>query len=175
MNATFVFKTGIRPLALYLEGQLTVAAKLCGVLGKQRATKARRCGIHRIHTVKNGGKQSSFFAARACADLHHYVLFVVGVAGQQHNGELALELLNKLLCLAQFLVCQRTQFLVTLFEEKKGIVNARLCRFECAVFFNNGCQGFILLCDLRASRRITCYYRIGERGLQVQIFIFGLL
>ena len=85
MGPALILEPGPSPLALddALDGldasQLRLAA--AGYLQLPALTLR----IHRVHPEEVGGKKHGLLAAYAAADLHHHVLPIVGVPGQQQD------------------------------------------------------------------------------------------
>ena len=96
--AALVLEAGPCALTFDQEADFLDAAQLGLVDVHDFDGEALAFGIHGIHTVEIGSKQSSFFAAYAAADFDDNVLFVVGVLGKQQDLELFFQFGHTGLC-----------------------------------------------------------------------------
>ena len=130
VHPAFKLKAGVGAVAVNGKADFLVSAQLRGVLRQNFALKALLLRVHTIHTVQHPGKQGTFVAAGAAADLNNYIFVVVGIPGQQQNFQLLLQLFQRCLAVFQFFSCQIAQLRVAFaLQQLSGFFRRRLGGF----------------------------------------------
>ena len=91
MGAAFVFELAVSTKARDHKGNFLITAKLCSIRVNDFHFPALLFHIAAIHTKEVTGKERCFFTADTATDFHDDVFIVIGVFGQQQNGQLIIE------------------------------------------------------------------------------------
>ena len=104
MHAAFKLHAAVHSIAVDLENNFLKATQLGGAGVHNLHLPATGFGVAQVHSKKYAGKESGLFTTSAAANFHDNVLVIIGVGGQQKNGQallvffdLGLQLLELLL------------------------------------------------------------------------------
>ena len=176
MGTAFVFQLTISSLSCHHEGNFLEAADFRGIAVQYLRTPALLFRIASVHAEKVAGKEGRLLAPYATANLHDDILIVIGVLGQQENGQFLLQLLFSLAVLRNLCLQQMLHLRVIFFPQHFLVLSQPLAYlFILTVSFYNRGQLGVLLGVALPFRHILHGIRVTDQGFQFQIFIFYCL
>ena len=162
VDAGFKLQAGIGAVAGDHEVRLLHAAKLRLIIIEKAHLPAPAVGVHGVHTEQGVGEQGALLAAHAAANLHDDVLVVVGIPGQEQNGQLLLQFFQVLLGLGEFLLAELAHLLVEGAAQHFAQVCGLLLGLHIgAVGGHNGLQLPLLLQELGRGLGVGVKVRLG--------------
>ena len=146
MAAAFILEAGPCALTFDQEADFLDAAQLGLVDVHNFNREALAFGIHGIHTVEIGSKQSGFFAADAAANFDDDVLIVVGILGKQQDLQLFFQFSHAGLGIVDLHKGHIADVGIFVAQQLLCGLQIGLGSLITAVGFNDGCQ-FLLLTE----------------------------
>ena len=159
--AAFVFQLGICALAGDHEFHFLHAADAALADVDQLHLPPLALCVMDVHPVQLGSEQGRLVSACACADLHDYVLIIVGVLGKQKDLKLLLQLLDPFFRVGKLFLGHLPHFLVALFLQKgQAVLHVLLCLLIFLICLHQRRQIRLFLHQLPESFLILCHGRI---------------
>ena len=123
--------------------------------------------IHGIHSQKRVGKQGALLSPNAAADLQNHIPAVVGIFGQQEDGQLFFQRLQFRFGFSQFLLRHFLHFRVM--KQLLRLLTAAFRSPVGTVSLHHWGKLFEFSVDLVQLFRIAVNLRIAQPGLQILI------
>ena len=170
MNARFVFQLRIDFVAFNQEDRLFQSADARFRSSKNFKFPSLLFGVARIHAHHLGREQGCLIAARAGTDLENDVLFVVWIAGNKEEFELAIGLFDLgLQCFELETRHLAHLFVITRVEQFARVGQLRFQALPRLILLHHFAEHAVLFRCLRVGRRIR--QQLGRRQLLSQLFV----